>query len=187
MPLRMTIELEDEDLAYFRDNMQQALKRAAALPAEEILRVASERILDTRSAKLPNFVEERVLKVRALIEMLGDEEWDLPAAERKNVLAALVYLSEPEDLIPDEVPVLGYVDDAIMIELVVKELKPEIDAFLDFCRYRDAAHARTGSNDLSRDEYLTIKRRELHQRMRRRRQARFSRHRSSGRPRFRLF
>ena len=185
MPLRVTFELEDEDLAYFRTNMQEAQTRAASLPAKEILQAAEAHILEANESKLPNFVEERVQKVSALIEMLRDEEWDLPEPERKNVLAALVYLSEPQDLIPDEVPVLGYVDDAIMIELVVKELRPEIDAFIDFCGYRERARSR--NPNLSRDEYLAIKKRELHKRMRRRRESRFRTAQSSGRTRFRLF
>ena len=186
MPLRVTFELEDEDLAYFQSNMQKAQTRAASMPAEEVLRAADERIAEANRAKLPEFVEERVTKVGALIEMMRDDEWGLPEAERKNVLAALVYLCEPEDLIPDEVPVLGYVDDAIMIELVVRELRPEIDAFLDFCRYRADERVRNRNPDLSREEYLEIKRRELHARMRRR-QKRIRAERTTGRPRFRLF
>jgi uncharacterized membrane protein YkvA (DUF1232 family) len=65
--------------------------------------------------------------------------------------------------------VLGFIDDAIMIELVVSELKHEMDAFNDFCRYRKDEKARNRNQNLSRDEYLSIKRRELHSRMRRRR------------------
>ncbi len=185
MPLRVTFELEDEDLSYFRTNMQKAQTRAAAMADRDVLQAADAHILEAKRTRLPNFVEERVNRVGVLVEMLRDDEWDLPPAERRNVLAALVYLSEPDDLIPDEVPVLGYVDDAIMIELVVKELRPEIDAFLDFCRYRDRARSR--NPNLSREEYLAIKRRELHARMRRRRESRFSGTRTSGRPRFRLF
>ncbi|MEJ2237470.1 MAG: YkvA family protein [Gemmatimonadales bacterium] len=181
----MTFELEDEDLAYFQSNMRIAQRRAAAMPAEDVLRAAELHMVEAGTRKLPKFVEERVTKLGALIEMMRDEEWRLPEAERKNVLAALVYLSEPEDLIPDEVPVLGYVDDAIMIELVVREMKPEIDAFVDFCRYRERFHSQ--NPNLSREQYLAIKRRELHERMRRRREKRFSGSQGSGRPRFRLF
>ena len=130
MPLKVMFELEDDDLSYFQDNMQKAVARAASMSAEEVLQSADERILEASRNKLPKFVEERVKKLGALIDMMRDAEWALPEPERTNVLAALVYLSEPEDLIPDEVPVLGYVDDAIMIELVVKELQPEIDRVL---------------------------------------------------------
>ena len=70
---------------------------------------------------------------------------------------------------PDSVPVLGYLDDAIMIELVVKELQHEIEAFADFCRYREEEKARNRNPNLSRQEFLDVKRRNLQQRMRRRR------------------
>ena len=63
----------------------------------------------------------------------------------------------------------------------------ENDAFVDFCRYRANERARNRNPNLSREEYLAIKRRELHARMRRRRQKRFSSTKSTGVPRFRLF
>ena len=118
--------------------------------------------------------------------MVRDQEWDLAQQERKQVIAALAYFADPLDIIPDNVPVLGYIDDAIMIELVVSELKNEIDSFTDFCRYRDGEKARNRNPSLSRDEYLVIKRRELHDRMRRRRKSRGSAARGGGRTRIRL-
>jgi uncharacterized membrane protein YkvA (DUF1232 family) len=124
--------------------------------------------------------------LRSLIAMLRDAEWALGGTERRNVVTALAYFADPHDLIPDSVPVLGYLDDAIMIELVVKELAHEIDAFDDFCRYRREEASRQRDPNLSREDYLAIKRRELHQRMRRRRSARRSSV-GSGRTRFRLF
>jgi hypothetical protein len=68
---------------------------------------------------------------------------------------------------------------------VVSELKHEIEAFEDFCRYRAGEKSRSRS-DLSRDDYLAIKRRELHSRMRRRRSSIGSRA-GAGRTRIRLF
>ena len=93
-------------------------------------------------------------------------------------------------MIPDDVPVLGYIDDAIMIELVVRELKPIIDAFEDFMLYKSEEKSRNRNPDISREQWLAVKRRELHSRMRRRRKAARSRAASrggSGRPNFRLF
>ena len=52
------------------------------------------------------------------------------------MLNALAYFADPDDLIPDRVPGLGYLDDAIMVELVVQDLKHEIEAFDAFVEFR---------------------------------------------------
>lgn len=171
MPLKVTFELEDKDLKYFRDNIKHAEVAADTLSEEEILKQAEQMVEEVKAAKVPLFVQQRVAVLHSLIEMVRDPEWALAAKERKNVVTALAYFADPEDMIPDNIPVLGFIDDAIMIELVVSELKHEIDAFNDFCRYRDEEKSRNRNPDLSRDEYLAIKRRELHARMRRRRSA----------------
>lgn len=187
MPLKVTFDLEDKDLKYFRDTMKHAQAAAQQVSEEEIIDAAEAMISEVEGAKVPMFVQQRVDKLSALIAMVRDEEWALASKERKNVVAALAYFADPADMIPDDIPVLGYVDDAIMIELVTSELKHEIDAFNDFCAYRDGEKARQRSSNLSREEYLEIKRRELHDRMRRRRSATRSRSRGPGRTRLRLF
>ena len=188
MSLRITFDLDDDDLKHFEMIMRQARKAAACMAPEDILAAAEEVLDDIDGEAAPGFVRERIDKLKRLIDMLSDLEWRLPHADAKRVLNALAYFAEPEDLIPDHIPGIGFLDDAIMIELVVNELKHEIDAFTDFCGYRSGEKARNRNQNLSREEYLEIKRRELHQRMRRRRQSARSRSRSSGsRPRFRLF
>ncbi len=190
MSLKVTFELEDADLQYFRKSMKEARAVASKAPEAEIIAQASAMIETVRQAKIPTFVATRVDKLASLIDMLADDEWALGAADRKNVVAALRYFADPHDLIPDDVPVLGYIDDAIMIELVVRELKPIIDAFEDFMRYKAEEKSRNRNPDISREEWLSVKRRELHSRMRRRRESARARSASrggSGRPRFRLF
>jgi uncharacterized membrane protein YkvA (DUF1232 family) len=102
-----------------------------------------------------------------MIRMLSDLEWRLPHDDAARVLNALAYFAEPEDLIPDHIPGLGYLDDAIMIELVVRELQHEIEAYQDFCDYRDR-QTKDGA-DSSREGWLDARRKELQARMRRRR------------------
>lgn len=190
MSLKVTFELEDKDLLYFKRSMKTARAKAVAAPEAKVIEQASAMITTVRREKVPTFVEERISKLASLIDMLGDDEWALPDADRKNVVAALAYFADPHDIIPDNVPVLGYIDDAIMIELVVKELKPVLDAFEDFMLYKSEEKSRNRNPDVSREEWLAVKRRDLHSRMRRRRQAIRSRNASrggSGRPSFRLF
>ena len=84
---------------------------------------------------------------------------------------ALAYFSEPEDLIPDDIPGLGFIDDAIMIEMVTLELEHEIHAYRDFCVFRAAEASRLGDKapEMGRSEWMESRRQELHSRMRRRR------------------
>ncbi|MFW6094652.1 MAG: YkvA family protein [Pseudomonadota bacterium] len=187
MPLKVTFDLEDKDLKFFRSNMKQAKEKAQHASVEEILSRAREMVEEVRAQNVPAFVKQRLDRLDALVEMAQDPEWALAAQERRNVLAALAYFADPHDMIPDNIPVLGYIDDAIMIELVVSELKHEIDAFEDFCRYRDEEKSRNRNPNVSREEYLAMKRRELHARMRRRRSATGSRARGGTRTRIRLF
>ena len=185
MTLRVTFDLDENDLKYFRSLIKRAQDSAKRAEEEGVVDKAEQMINEVAKSKAPQFVMQRLERLRRLIEMLRDEEWGLPTAERKNVVAALAYFADPEDLIPDSTPVLGYIDDAIMIELVVKELTHEIDAYEDFCRYRKDEASRNRNSNVTREEWLQEQRRRLHSRMRRRRSRRGVQ--SASRTRFRLF
>lgn len=187
MSLKITFDLEEKDLKYFRGIMNKAKDAAKSASEEEVIASAQGMLNDVRKAGVPAFVTQRLEHLEMLINMLHDEEWDLEAKERKDVVAALTYFAEAEDLIPDNIPVLGYIDDAIMIELVVKELINEIEAFADFCKYREQAEQRTDTR-ITREEWLAAKRQALFMRMRRRRKkGGMTVRRGSRTARFRLF
>lgn len=173
MGLRITIDLEEDDLRHFRLIMRQARNAAVRFQPEEIVSAAERLLTGINRESLPRFVRERVAKLDIMIRMLSDHEWRLPKKDTTRVLNALAYFTEPEDLIPDHVPGIGYLDDAIMIELVVRELRHEIDAYQDFCEFR-ASHPpargiKTKTSDLTRDNWLERRRKSLQERMRRRR------------------
>lgn len=52
-----------------------------------------------------------------------------PASALLGALAAVIYLVEPFDLVPDAVPVFGLMDDAALIALVAKMNLTEISRF----------------------------------------------------------
>ena len=187
MPLRVVFDLEDKDLEYFKASMQRARKAAESASEDEIIGSALAMIEEVSTSATPAFVQQRLERLSRLIEMLRDDEWPLAQEERSDILTALSYFADPEDIIPDNVPVLGYIDDAIMIELVVKELRHEIEAFEDFSRFRAGELARKRDDKVSREDYLDHKRRDLQQRMRRRRSTMRRASKGTTRPRFRLF
>ena len=172
MSLEIAFTLSEKDLDYFRDVMTMA--QARAVQASEAVLVEKANALlrkvddDTRA---PHFVRERLVHLQSLISMLDDADWPLAEEERTDVISALAYFGYPTDLIDDNVPVLGLLDDAIMIELVVREMRNEIDAYEAFCRYRSTQEPLQG-RDISRDDWLQAKRRELTERMLERRNRR---------------
>lgn len=170
MTLRISFELDEDDLNHFRLIMQEARRTASRLPPEDIVAAAEELLAGVKKSSAPGFIVDRLQNLRLMIKMLSDIEWRLPHQEATRVINALAYFAEPDDLIPDSIPGLGFLDDAIMIELVVRELKHEIEAYSDFCGYRDRLTEEQGhAAKVSREGWLDNRRKELQVRMRRRR------------------
>lgn len=184
MALRITFELSDADLKHFRLIMAEARKAAAGVKPEDIVEAAEGLLARVDGASIPAFAAQRVESLRNMIEMLKDHEWRLPKEDAKRVINALAYFCEPEDLIPDHIPGIGFLDDAIMIELAVRELRHEIDAYRDFCEYREKEQTRRGvkarTTDVTRDDWLAERRAQLQGRMRRRRKSRGDKPRGKG-------
>lgn len=177
MPLDITFTLSDQDLDHFQAIVNKA-KSAMDGPEnfEAIEEAARQLITDARSGKLPEFISERIEKLEVVINMVSDSEWRLSEEDRSRVLGALVYFCNPEDLIPDHIPGIGFLDDAIYVELVIRELKNEIESYEEFYQFRVAEEQRRKENGMDphveREEWLADKRAALHARMRKRRSGR---------------
>jgi uncharacterized membrane protein YkvA (DUF1232 family) len=168
MPLEVTFTLEEDDLDYFRGVMNTAQDQAGSLSETEVVGRAREMIDKVRAdPKAAQFVKGRLERLQHLVNMLDDDDWQLGPEERTDVVSALAYFHSAKDLIDDSLPVLGLIDDAIMIELVVREMKNEINAYEEFCTFRTREEARSG-RDVSRDDWLAVKRKELMDNMRER-------------------
>jgi len=173
MGMRITIDLDDDDLQHFRLIMRDARNTALQLSPEDIVSSAESLLAGVDPHKTPRFIMERLARLETMIRMLTDHEWRLPQKDSARVLNALAYFTDTEDLIPDQVPGIGYLDDAIIVELVVRELRHEIDAYDDFCEFRINHPRRRGikskTSDLTRDQWLDKRRKTLQERMKRRR------------------
>lgn len=177
MPLDITFTLSDQDLDHFQSIVDKAKSAMAGdQNADAIEAAAKQLIVDAKEGELPQFIGDRLAKLEVIINMIGDEEWQLSDEDRNRVLGALVYFCDPEDLIPDHVPGLGFLDDAIYVELVIRELKAEIESYEEFCDFRTQEEARrkaAGEDPhVEREEWLADKRATLHARMRKRRSSR---------------
>lgn len=173
MSMDISITLSDADLKLFVDGMKGAEKKVDNLDPVSIIGTARKLLEDSTARDLPDFVSTRLKHLDTMITMVEDAGFGLPDEDREHVLAALTYFASPDDIIPDNVPVLGFLDDAIMIELCVRELKHEIEAYKDFRDWRDNEASRHGANTaelmLTRVEWAEARRVETIDRMHRRR------------------
>jgi uncharacterized membrane protein YkvA (DUF1232 family) len=170
MSYKLTIELSERDLRHFRRELRKARKSVGIADDEEILSAAADTVKSLRVTVLPDFVTARLDNLETMLAMLSDADWPLTATERNPMLAALAYLCDPEDIIPDDIPGIGLLDDAVMIELVFRELQHEIEAYQDFSRFRGklTAGAAAKNDPAAVARKLAQRREQLIARMRRR-------------------
>lgn len=168
MSIQISLELSDSDLTHFRALMQTAIESAKKLPPEEVIAKAYDLCKEMESADVPDFVKTRLHSLENLIKALQDEEWQIPDDEKTEILTSLAYFSEPHDLVPDNIPGLGYLDDAIMIELVIQDLSLDLEAYQAFCSFRKTEENRRGAEaNVNRESWLEAGRGEVRSRLRR--------------------
>jgi len=140
---KVTFTLDESDANYFRNLYRQAKREAKTHSREEIIADARAIVKEvTSSKKTPSFVQEAIAILADLVDLIQDDAYDAPKPVQSEVLAALAYFSEPEDLIPDHIPGLGFLDDAIMVKFIEEEFKHELWGYRKFCKNRDASEQR---------------------------------------------
>ncbi len=174
MALDITFTLSDDDLARFQAIVDKSRHGKHGDEGHAQIEAAARNLIDeSRSGDLPQFIAERVEQLDVVLSMINDSEWQLTVEERESIVHALAYFCEAEDLIPDHVPGLGFLDDAIYVEVVLKELQHEIALYREFCNFREAEEdrrkARGEDVKVGREAWLADKRAALHAKMRKRR------------------
>ncbi len=152
---KVTFTLEESDVKYFRDRYRKAKREVKQQDVSDIIQEARDVVKEVRgSKKTPRFVREAIETLADLTDLIQDDTYAAPKRVRDEVLAAIAYFSNPEDLIPDDIPVLGFLDDAIMIKFIEEEFKHELWGYRKFCKSRDLSEqrpwARPGSDRLAK-------------------------------------
>ena len=102
------------DREQLRTLFDQAAEKAASIPKEPFK--------DTWA-----YFQAMLRLVRAYSQ---DEYRAVSQSTLLSIIAALNYLVNPFDLIPDEIPFLGFLDDATVMEFAVRRTKEDLDDFM---------------------------------------------------------
>jgi uncharacterized membrane protein YkvA (DUF1232 family) len=176
MPLDITFTLSDRDLERFKTIVGNARNSSAEnLSTVEIEKSAYKIVDVAMNSDLPDFIADRLLQLKVLLDMMNDEDWGMGVDDKNRILTAMTYFADPIDLIPDHIPGIGFLDDAMFVEIVIRELSNEIEAYNEFCDYRNEEEQRLSDagtdTSQNRDSWLGEKREELQHRIRQAKEA----------------
>ncbi|WP_147651566.1 hypothetical protein [Vulcaniibacterium gelatinicum] len=85
-------------------------------------------------------LERRLRRLEELRAMLADPDWNTDPALAARVRKLLAYLDQDDDLIPDRQPLLGKLDDVLLLELAWPACAVEMEEYGDFRAYRQDEH-----------------------------------------------
>jgi hypothetical protein len=189
MPLRISFELGDADLQHFEEVAQQTQASARERSAEVVIAAAHEVLEDATRAQLADFVKERFSRLRLMLSMAVDPDWPIGAEDNQRLINALACFGRAPAAAGTAN--VGFLDHAIMIELVSRDLEHDLAAYRDFCKSRDSLltnRRRPGvDQDAQRRQWLHQRREMLQDRMHTRRKRTLDAAGSSVRKLFSLF
>lgn len=93
---------------------EEASRKAAAVPREPFQ--------DSWA-----YLQAMLRLIRAFVR---GEYRSVPQSALLSIIAALSYFVDPFDLIPDEIPFLGYIDDATVMTFAVARTRQTLDDFM---------------------------------------------------------
>lgn len=155
------IELGARDLEAYNETLHQVCPAARTVQADQIASIG-RRVLESALRGTPDgFIAGRMAGVPRLARMRVDRGWRLADGLDARIGALLAYVEEPADLIPDPVPVIGQLDDALLVDLLSRDIAGEVADYLDFCEYRRGIAERCRVDvalvDIGFDEWLAAR------------------------------
>jgi len=117
-----------------------ALSPESPAPTLDQMATAAQRALDRYpDGKQPAFVTSRLATLARLESLVADAGWNAEDNVRAQLQVLREYIADPKALIPSELPVVGRLDDAVLIDVVAQLLREDFAEYEDFCRFRQVA------------------------------------------------
>lgn len=151
---------------HVKEHFEQFVQSKGAKIEASHINEARDKIREIRRGINDAYVVDQINALDLMLSMMEDPTWKVSDENRESISACIKYFCDDEDLIPDSIPGIGYVDDCIIIDGAAAEAYEEMTEFKDFCKAR-AVYAR--GEDFSLDDWLKIRDQELGSRLRNRR------------------
>jgi hypothetical protein len=139
------LQLDADNLRRFNDVSRQVNPDHAPYTAEQIVG-AARRVLRAAARRLDiPFIRIRMRRAAEIRAALVDANWQVPGPLEAVMTALVAYLDDADHaLIARDMPVVGQLDAAILVDAAMDTLRAELDDYAEFCRFRHAEAARIG-------------------------------------------
>jgi uncharacterized membrane protein YkvA (DUF1232 family) len=123
-PTKVTTAISDERIKTILEN--PAVQAAAQKPENE---ARIQQHFEQGTSRVRSKLGSAWDDLRDVYRMSFDKTFNLEPGVRGALLAAMLYLVVPIDLIPDPIPVIGVADDIALIVFAIRYAKPEIERY----------------------------------------------------------
>lgn len=152
------LELDNGALRRFQQVAESLQPDCPPPDADEIASAARNLAHAYRGLRRAPCIRLRLRCLAALRAMAGEPAWNLDGAKQQCIAAIAGYAANDERLVPDAVPVIGGLDEAILVDLAWPSLRFDLDDYLDFRRVRAEEAALRGLRphgfDFDREQWL---------------------------------
>ncbi|MBU8975049.1 MULTISPECIES: hypothetical protein [unclassified Lysobacter] len=133
------VPLSDIAVVQFDQLLHEIHADAPRVDADRLQQLASW-LFRLPSGDAHEVIDSRMRRVQELRAMLQDEDWDADEASHARIGKLLAYIDREDDLIADRTPLLGQLDDVLLIELAWPAFADDVEDYRDYCAYRQAEH-----------------------------------------------
>lgn len=116
-------------MAFFAGSMSKAEKILKDRgKAKRLVEKAFEKARETKGP-LAEILDDVILMFSMARDYIKGDYRAVPVASIITVIAGAVYLLTPIDVIPDFIPVAGYIDDVFVLSFVIRQVRADLDKY----------------------------------------------------------
>ncbi|UNK49390.1 DUF1232 domain-containing protein [Lysobacter sp. S4-A87] len=137
-------DLRNADVDRFNGLLARLGRTQTPFEADQLASAARELCDRSIHDFSPPSIRQRLRRIAAVEQMVGDAQWE-PANDSVHTAQLIVdYARSRDDLIPDWLPKVGRLDDAIVVDTAWPRLVTEVEDYLDYVRLRSMEAQRRG-------------------------------------------
>ena len=125
-------QVENLESETIEKELEKSKKKAAELLEDQDKLERFMERLERKLKKVPG-VGEKISDLPILVNLMRDyikkEYTDIPIGTIMAILGALIYFVSPIDVIPDAIPVVGYLDDLAVIGYALKLVHDDVEEY----------------------------------------------------------